>query len=130
MLGKAYHEVTIQSSYIRLPVQLRYTFPGKFFRPYLQAGVMNDILLNQSSNYIYKNDFGQVVNTYEDKEEYLRKVTLHNTVSAGIERHSTGKHWWYVGLRGGSGTNIFGSVSRPENFVRSKLVALQAGFGF
>jgi hypothetical protein len=130
MLGKSRDEVYITASYVRVPIMLRYTFSKGSLRPYVQAGIMIDRVLSQTGRYIYEYDYGQVVNTYEDKQKYIRPTILYNTLGIGVDNKLSSKLWWFVELRGGVSNNLFGYVGRPDYIVNTKMIALQTGIGF
>lgn len=115
--------VTIELRELKLPMALRYTFPGKIIRPYFNAGVSATFHLGSSSSWIQEIESNHVVQTYTDEALLISKDQIGLWGGIGVLKSIHKKYEGFFELRyeqtNGIGDNSYGVtyelVSKVDN---------------
>ncbi|QHT65692.1 PorT family protein [Rhodocytophaga rosea] len=123
-------ELEINLDYIRFPVLIRFTYPKGKFRPFLQAGAIYDIVLNNSSHWISEEESSQTVTTTEGGAVDIHDSQLYGTIGAGVEHRLSKKLSFFIECRGAMGGNLINSGTTSQYRIHTRLLTLQAGISF
>jgi hypothetical protein len=123
-------EFTINLNYLRFPVLFRYSYPKGKLRPYIQAGILNDFVLNKKVHLISEQQTSRSVSTSERSEMNMRNYSLYGTLGAGILHPLSKKLWLSVEVRGAMGNNMRDPVLIPRYKARNTILSVQTAIGF
>ncbi|WP_282037151.1 outer membrane beta-barrel protein [Saccharicrinis aurantiacus] len=86
----SYHLVSIDYTAIKTPIKVRYSLPMKKFQPFINAGIINSIALNNNSTLVnHRSEY-----TQNEKDASISKYQLFYTFGAGLKWHTQNKNYF------------------------------------
>ncbi|GGK57253.1 hypothetical protein GCM10011405_01660 [Rufibacter glacialis] len=115
------YQVELDLPYLKLPLQVRYTFPAKKIKPYVQGGIINSYAINYKQETTSTTSSTVVQENYSVKKEpYMqgfRKYAQSLTVGGGLLIPAWSKHQFLLEGRfeKGNGFSPYSGISSDTN---------------